>query len=210
MLKVYNVRQVGITAEPISLEFARKHLNIATEGSPPTSDKDEWLMELGIPGARDWCEQYLGRSIAVQILEVSTQGFPLTSFSLPLGPVLSVISVQYADVDGNVQLMPDTDYAVDTFASPAVLRLTYGASWPTALDAVNSVTIQYEAGYSLAGDSPQINPLPYGIKVGLSLMLGHLYENRENSIVSSNINTQLLPEGAASFLERYRLRLSMA
>lgn len=210
MLKVYNVRQLGILAEPISLDLAWKHLRIETQGSPPSSDDDEWLAEVGIPGARDWCEQYLGRSIAQQTLEVSAQGFPSETFSLPFGPVLSVTGVGYTDVDGIDQLVTSTDYELDSFATPSLIRLIYGATWPTARDIANSVTVQYVTGYSLVGDSPQTNPLPYGIKVAMLLVLGHLYENRENSIVSSNINAQLLPEGAASFLERYRLRLSMA
>lgn len=211
LIKPYGMRTIGAPAgEPISLADAWAHLKIDTFGSPPASDDDAWLTTTGIPGARDWCEQYIGGSIAPQTIELAAQGFPIGFVPLPFGPVLSMVSVIYTDADGIDQTMTGADYALDPYERRAKLRLAYGATWPTARASTNSVRIRYVAGFSLADDSPQINPLPAGIRAAILLILGHLYENRENTIAEERITIQEVPMGAASLLEKYRLRLSMA
>jgi uncharacterized phiE125 gp8 family phage protein len=210
--KSYGTRPVGLPAgEPISLQEAWFHLRIDTFGSPPASDDDAWLTDIGIPAARDWCEQYLGGSIAPQTIELATQGFPSGSIPLPFGPVLSISSVIYTDANGDDQtLVADTDYMLDAFVRPPVVRPAYGASWPSARASVNSVRVQYVTGYSLPDESPQTNPLPAGIRAAMLLMLGHFYNNRENSLAEYRITIQAVPNGADTLLERYRIRLSMA
>lgn len=211
--KRYGIRLVTpVTDEPISLEEAWAHLRLPLDGSPPSTDHDTWLTDIGIPGARDYCEHFLGGAIAPQTLELATKGFPIGFVPLPLGPVQSIVSVAYTDANGDPQTMTSSDYVLDNYVQPARLSLAYGASWPTALDFANSVKIQYVAGYSLADDSPQINPLPSGIRAAMLLMLGHLFENREATAQSTATSSLVdeLPLGVAALLERYRLRLSMA
>lgn len=210
-LKTYGVVDLGLTGdEPISLEMARAHLELLVYGSPPASDLDFWLTNIGIPGARDWCESWLARSVAQHTLEVSTQGFPSGAIALPFGPVLSIVSVSYDDVDGAPQIVDVGDYVLDRTTAIAQARLAYGASWPVAQASANSVRVRYIAGYSLPDDSPQIAALPAGILIGMLLMLGHLKENREETIAVERVTIQEIPAGAKSFLERYRVRLSMA
>lgn len=208
----YGMKVIGIAAEPISVEEARTHLRIVAEGSPPSSDDDEWLETIGIPAARDWCEHYLGRSIAQQTIELSADSFSGDPIPLTFGPAASITSIIYTDADDVSQQMDSADYFLDDYVNPPLIRLTPDAVWPTSSGNSNSVKIRYAAGYSLAGDSPQTNPLPAGIRAALLLTLGHLFENRENSVAASSAvgSIELIPQGAASLLERYRLRNSMA
>jgi hypothetical protein len=114
--------------EPISLELARLHLRLTPdEDSPPTHPDDAWLEEIGIPAAREYCEGFLGYSLA------------------------------------------DSYY----------------------------------------GNSPD-EPLPASIKAAILLMLGHLYENREATIMPPSASMSELPLGVQSLLTPYQLRTSMA
>lgn len=207
-LKRYGIRLVSpVAEEPITLEDAWAHLRIDVD-SPPSSDHDAWLTGFGIPAAREYCEHWLGSSIAPQTLELATNGFPHRFAKLPFGPVLSIVSVTYLDPDTSppqYATVDTADYQLDAYTSR--LELAYGASWPTAVDFTNSVKIQYRAGFSLPDDSPQINPMPYLIRAAMLLMLGHLFENRE---ATTELKLDEIPLGVSSLLERDRLRLSMA
>ena len=213
--KRYGIRLVSVEGEPISLADAWAHLRLEPDGSPEGTDHDAWLTSVGIPGARDYCEHYIGASIAPQTLELATNGFPTGFIPLPFGPILSVVSVTFLDPDASppqYSTMDTADYQLNAYVLPTRLELAYGASWPTAVDFDGSVKVQYTAGYSLPDDSPQVNVLPYGIKAAMLLMLGHLFENREATAQSTATSSLVeeLPLGVAALLERYRLRLSMA
>lgn len=191
--------------EPITLEEARHHLRVDTYGSPPTSDDDDWLTDIGIPAARMWAEGYTGLSLAPQTLELVARQFPPQYFELPFGPVQSIVSVDYTDTADDPQVF--TDYELNNYPSPAVLEPAYGFSWPTALDWTNSVRVRYEAGYTLPDVSPAGFVLTSRLKIGMLLMLGSLYENREDA---SALNLNHIPNGARTFLDFDRIRRGFA
>jgi len=205
----YHLRTVvepDFALEPITLEQAYWHLHIDTYGSPLGSDHDDWLENIGIPGARSWCEAYLEHSIAQQTLELTTDHFPDTDYiDLPFGPVLSIESVTYLDDGGNDAIFADTDYSLDNYSQPHRLYLGYEMEWPTVVRQVrNSVRIRYIAGYSLPGDSPPGEfPLPHRVRVGMLMLLGHMFDNREDTTV---LKLEQIPIGVKSFLDWDRAR----
>lgn len=226
----FNVRVVTPpTAEQLTLAEVRDHLRIITYSySPPLYEEDAWLTA-AISVAREWCEWYTASAIAPQTLELGLGGFPVAATTsttdassqdavlftwddgimLPFAsPIIAVTQVVYDDASGAAVTMSAGDYYVDEFQRPAHLYPAAGTSWPTA-QASNrrAVRIRYTAGYDLPGTSPVTNPLPFAIKAAMLLVIGHLYENRENSAETS---VSEIPLGAASLLERYRLRLGMA
>lgn len=200
----YGVREVAAVAfadEPITLAMAWHHLRIDTTDSPPASADDTWLETIGIPGARAWAEAYCGLTIAAKTLEYAGNGFP-TTLELPFGPVRAVTSVVYVDADGATQTLDPVDYVVNPYAKPATIKPV--TSWPATKDQDRSVIVTYEAGYS--ADSPAL-PLPGNVLIGLLLMLGHLYENREDT---SAVNLSIVPNGARTFLDGARQRFGFA
>jgi len=210
-LQRYNVRTVAeATVEPLTLEQCYWHLNIDTDGSPPGSDHDDWLENIGIPGARAWCEAYLELTIAQQTLELATDQFPSEDFiDLPFGPVLSIESVTYLDDGGNDVVFADTDYLLDNVSEPHRLYLGYEMEWPEVVRQVrNSVRIRYVVGYSLPDESPPGDfPLPSRIRIGMLLLLGHLFNNRENT---TELKLEEIPIGVKSFLDWDSKRLGFA
>ena len=185
-LHVYGVMQIGdVVGEPISLEDARKQCRVDTfeEGSPPesVSDDDAWLTDIGIPGARQYCENELGVALCTRTMELATNAFPSGPINLPFGPVQSITSVTYLDSDGAEQILSAAGYEIDPYTVPARLMLTYGSTWPVARDFANSVKVRYVAGYNLNGDSPNPYPLPPIIRSAMLVMLEFLYDNRDGS-----------------------------
>jgi uncharacterized phiE125 gp8 family phage protein len=73
--------------------------------------------------------------------------------------------------------MTATDYFVDTKSNPGRGVLAYGKTWPTTtLRPANGIVIEFDAGYGdLASDVPK------RVKQAMLLIIGHLYERREQS-----------------------------
>lgn len=201
------------TTEPITLEVARLHLRLEAEGSPPTHPDDTLISGVYLPAARESCEQYVGRALAPQTLEVSLSRFPGPyatdgydqRYELPMAPLIGVDSVIYTDGDGFAQTLATVDYGVDLFGS--VIQASDGATWPTVQTVANAVVIRYQAGYALDGDSPSGTPLPAALKAAMLLTLGHLYENRETT---TPLEIFELPMGVQYLLKPYQIRLPMA
>ena len=200
------VAEVAAADEPITLEDARLHLRVDVYGSPPESADDDWITDNGVPAAREYCERWLGRSLAPRTLELATNAFPVVAvdhtvgacFVLPFGPVQSVTSVIYTDSDGVEQTLDPATYELDDYANPTRLGLAYGATWPSARSSRNSVRVRYVAGYAATIESPLLPVLPRQARAAMLLMLGHLYENREATGTDKLLE---LPLGVQSLLE---------
>ncbi len=212
-LQRYQLRVIAeptIIQEPISLPDAYAHLHIDTYGSPPASDHDAWLEDIGIPGARSWAEAYLGKTLAQTTLELTTDVFPSGDYiDLPGGPVREIVSVTYLDGAGILTNYYVDQFQLDTYSEPHRLYLANEAEWPTEVRAErNAVRIQYIAGYSLPTDSPQTtSPIPKRTRIGMLLMLGHLWRNREDT---TTVKLDMLPTGSRSFLDWDRVRVGFA
>jgi uncharacterized phiE125 gp8 family phage protein len=216
LLTTYNVRVITaplFADEPITLEEAWHHLRIDTfsdGNSPPetVSGDDVWLEQIGIPAARNWAEGYVGKSLVTQTLELVGNAFPSTYFELPFGPVQNIDSIIYIDADDVEQTMDPADYVLNSDVWPARCQLEFGVdAWPTARDSWNSVRVRYVAGYTPANDSPAGFVISPALKIGILLMLGHLYENREDS---TSFHVEQIPNGARTFLDKDRVRRGWA
>jgi uncharacterized phiE125 gp8 family phage protein len=199
------------TVEPVGIEEARSHLRIETFGSPAAHPDDEIIESLYIPAAREWCEFYSGQLLATQTVELALDAFPgrASRFYLPIGPVQSVSSVTYLDAAGVEQTMVlDTDYSVRAYNGRASIYLPDGVAWPTPMTyryGERAVFVRYVAGYQ--SESPVTFPVPRSARAAILLVLGHLYENRENS---ADRKFEEIPLGAAALLDRDRVRLGFA
>lgn len=200
------------TVEPISLEDAANHLRLDRYGSPEEFADQDWLTMM-IPAARELCESLSGLALAPTTYAMSLGMYPCgwgqyqQGINLRLAPVLGISSVTYVDENGDSQTLDPTAYTLDTYASPARLYPAIDTSWPSTSVVPNAVIVQFIAGFSTPGESPQDYPLPAQLRAAMLLTLGHLYENRE---ASSAIDMKTIPLGVTSLLEGYRIRDSMA
>jgi len=216
------------TTEAITLEEAHLHLRLDVYDSPPVHPDDPLILGQ-ITAAREWAEKFTGRCISPCVLELALDDFPhhrrrmhrfpgwlvhayhliddgpAMPIRLPGGPVVALESVTYVDLAGVQQTLADVQF--DTHEEPARVLPAVGATWPVAQQKMAAVRVRYVAGYSAPGDSPNPCPLPVPIKQAMLLVLGHLYENRENS---ADVALTEVPLGAVSLLRPYRLESAMA
>jgi uncharacterized phiE125 gp8 family phage protein len=88
-------------------------------------------------------------------------------------PVQSLVSIEYLDMNGSLQLMPASDYVLDTACEPARLTPVFGKTWPTTLPQIGSVIVTFDAGYGPSSSVPE------GLKSWIKLRVGSLYGHRE-------------------------------
>ena len=126
------------------------------------------------------------------------------SRSPPFIELLSFSAVN--DSDGEFD---PADYVVDDYGTPeqpVVLRPA--TSWPQVTKAPNTVKVRYRAGYQTEEDpDSDAPPLPRSLRAAILLVLGHLYENREDSVEKALAS---IPNGAEALMRPLRVRLGMA
>ncbi|QIM48985.1 hypothetical protein G9Q38_07215 [Pusillimonas sp. DMV24BSW_D] len=184
-------------AEPVSLQEAKLHLRIIAALSDTATHPEDAMIESLIVAARQGAEHLTGRALMPQTFELGLDGF-VDKIKLPMPPLVSITSLTYVDVAGNVQVLDSADYEVDTYSEPAKIVRPYGTFWPATKCQPNAVMIRYEAGYANATD------VPSQIKSWMLLRIGSLYSNREDVNVG-NIVTDF--KFADRLLDAYRTYL---
>ncbi len=159
------------TTEPIVLKDAKDHLHV-------DHDDEDQLITLLIQSARETIEQRTNRSLITQTRTLKLDYFPrwITpdgwgQITLPNGPVSSVTSSYYYNDSEVNTLLASSAYWVDT--SSGIARIIVKTSWPSTFTMPNAVTVLYVSGYGAASS------VPAALKSALLLVIGHLYENRE-------------------------------
>lgn len=186
MYKGYKVI-VAPTHEPLSLSVVKSHLRV--DGS----DEDTLITAL-IASVRDWTERYLGRALLMQTITETYDGSPeVSNVGLRICPVQSDgLSVTYLDADGAEQTLDAADYSLVTALEPNVLTLKSDKTWPDTSGEVGDFKITYKAGYT---DPSEV---PGAIKAAMLLMIGDLFEKREDSV-------KTMPTAAEYLLQPYRI-----
>ena len=181
-------------AEPVSTSEAKAHLRVDT-----TAD-DTYIGTL-ITVARQNVESHLRRSLITQTWEVVLDAFPAGVIRLPKPPLASVTSIKYTDDEGNESTYSSDNYVVDSDTEPGRVVLKSGQTWPAVtLAAANGVRVRYVAGYGAAGSN-----VPQAIRQAILLVIGSLYENREDVLVAQGVSIGVLPFGVVALLAPYRI-----
>ena len=155
-------------SEPLTLTECKLHLRV--DGT----DEDT-LITTYLQSAREQVELMTNRAMMPQTVKQYLDTFPTCTIDLRFAPIASVTSVKYYDSDNVEQtLVLDTDYQVDTVTEPA--RIVPLLSWPVTKAKANAVTIEYVAGYADA------DTVPANIKAAILLLVGEMYEIRENYV----------------------------
>jgi len=180
--------------EPVSLAEAKLQCRV------DIGDDDALITGL-IKAARESAETITRRALITQTWELVLDEFPEgDEIIVPLPPLVSITSIKYKDGDGVESTFAAANYIVNTDAEPGKVVLADGASWPsTSLYPTAAIRVRFVAGYGAAGSSA-----PASILAAIKLMVGHWYENRENSL-PGGAEVQLLPMGVDALLWPYRM-----
>ena len=115
--------------------------------------------------------------------------------TLPYGPVQSITHVKYLDDAGVLQTWSSANYQVDTFYGR--IAPVPGAVWPSpARDRFSAVQIQFVAGFGATFSS-----LPQRLTLGLFMLCGHWFEQRE---AMQAFTLQDVPLGLFNLIDEYK------
>lgn len=207
------VRTVDATTEPVTLAEVKLFSRI------DITDDDALLTAL-IKSARRQAENYCRRAfieqtwrysldainaprsasdISANILDEVRGRVISDTIELPMPNLLSVTSVTSYDKTNAATVFSTSNYTVDTNNTPGRIYLNDGSVWPSDLRVNDAIVIVYKAGFGATAAS-----VPEEIKTAIKLIVGVLYENREDTTLDGNFSNNL-PFGARSILTSYRL-----
>lgn len=174
-------------SEPVSLAEAKAQLRV--DGN----DENDFITGL-IEAARLYFEEAAWRAFITQTYRLNLDEWPEDDeIELPRPPLQSVTSVVYLDEDGDSTTLPTANYIVDTDSEPGRIVLASNQNWPTVdLYPANPIQITFVAGY---GDESTDVPATY--RLGIKLLIGHWFENREDSIEAA---IKSIPLGVESLI----------
>lgn len=188
----------GPAVEPISLSEAKLFLRV-------DHTSDDTLIVSMMASARQWVETYTRRALCTQTIDCHYAGWPVQYGPLvvPYAPLQSVTSITYVDQDETTQTLPAASYVVRAQSGPRAGRGTIEIADGVTLPSLSTqpdrpVTVRAVCGY---GSAPQV---PDGIKSAIYLLLGDLYEQRQETL--PNVAQSGAPQmSIARLLGPYRL-----
>ena len=152
--------------EPVTVQEAREHLRVVDTA-------EDALIGRCIAAARRWCESFQGRAWVERTLRLRLERFPKGAIALPYPPLKSVAAIRYTRQDGTEVTLPADAYRVLTGEPAKVLPVN---GWPSeALAPGLPVSIEYRSG--TGANEAQV--------AALLLVLGALYENRQDEVTES-------------------------
>ena len=170
--------------EPVTLQEAKLHLRV-------DHDAEDLLIAGLISAARTDCENRLQRTLITTSWRLTLSGFPFLDFQrlydpettlladairLSMGDVQMVSSVSYLDSDGVQRTLPPAAYQLQSWAGQWLLVPAPGSSWPATQSGLQSVTVDYVAGFGATKES-----VPAPIRSWILLAIGDLYSQRLRS-----------------------------
>jgi uncharacterized phiE125 gp8 family phage protein len=189
---------------PVTLDEAKAHLRVV-------DDDEDAIIATYIQAATGSTEAFLGRALIDQTWDLVLDAFPTDTMHLeikvPKPPLIEVTQIAYDDGNGDEQIIPSGNYYVDAVSEFGWVVPQGGLSWPTTIDAINSVRVRFRAGY-LDTNSPPGNAVPGDIKSAVLLTIGSFYEQRESMVVGTVVYQ--LPWGVEQLLRQHRVLLGMA
>lgn len=178
-------------SEPISTADAKTYLNVST------SLHDTLIANL-VSAARIHYENYTGTAVITQSITQTWDLTPYGEFELAVSPVTSVV-LSYKDTAGSYQVWSSSNYELDTISPLARIVKISTASWPTTGDFIAKWKAVFVAGYADAASVPE------DIIDSILLLVGFLYENREDIPINDSHNPRIRSFMAMAFGRRMYL-----
>lgn len=184
-----NYRLVTAPAtEPLTLNEVKLFLRV------DDTTEDDLITSL-ITAARGLVEGHTWMPLISQTwaMQFDKDELNLLVWNINKAPLISVSSITYYDSDNNIQTLAASSYEVDIYGSPARFRIK---TMPSVYDRMNALQLNFVCGYANAAAVPQ------PIKQALYMIIGHLYENRQDVITGTQVNE--IPMASEYLLQPYR------
>ena len=182
-------------ANPITVAEAQSHLRLGTLDADETLD-----LELMITTATEYASDFCNRPFYNKTVTVYCDSFPVSargSLVVHTTPDTDP-TVTYYDTDHTLQTL--TSVRTVTIGGRTTLYPAFGASWPA--DCCNE-----PSNISIVSDT-DTSAIPSAVKSAVLLLVGDLYENRENSVVGSGLVSTPVVLTAEKLLYPYKTRIA--
>jgi len=207
-----NVRVAGPRVEVVLLDDLRTHIRVVHK------EDDEYLGKL-IKEAREEIEDISGLAFISQTWQMTLDRWPgqrnlwwdgvrelpvteleggFPSVIEPIRyPLISVDTINVFDEDSNSTAVTIASvFDIDIISKPGRISLQSGATWPIASRSINSIEINYTAGYGTA-----VTAVPTPLTRAVRNMAGYLYDHRGSGCTPAAAYKE---SGAAATIQRYR------
>lgn len=169
------------TELPLTLEEVKVHLRV------DHSAEDALITGL-ISAATNHVQNITNRQLMRATYRLSLDRLP-SSFPLPRPPYAAITSITAIDEAEQVVEFEETFYRVDELDHATIYGLKESGWYASTY---KDIVVEYQAGYATAAD------VPADIKVAMLLIIGHLYENREDK-------SDRFPKASDALLSSYRV-----
>lgn len=165
-------------ADIMALVEAKEHLQVTD------TDHDAVIRAL-LSAATSYVEEASGKALNSQTWEFKNRNLTgRMEFCFPVVPLISVSSITYFDTNNVSQSLTVGDFTIYSEEDRAWMVPDIGTNWPTMYARPDALTVTSVHGFS---------SVPGNLKAAVKLMLGHLFENRDASVVGASVAT--LPMG---------------
>ena len=165
-MPVRKIAAVTGAVQPVTLEEAKAQCRV------DCADEDA-LIGAYISVATQAAADRLQRALVPTRYRVTLDSFP-DAIELLMPPVISIESVRFIDPAGVQKALDPADYLLDKVSEPGYVVPAVGKAWPATLDRINTVEVEYTAGYPAS-------EIPAPVKHWILLAVGDLYEQRTRS-----------------------------
>lgn len=166
--RIYYTRTAGPTAEPITLDDAVRHLQLAV------GDDNSYVQSL-IQVARDVTEGQTGRALMSSTWLAATGEWPRCDLlALSVAPLTAVTAVRYyAEGATTLTTLSASEYVVATAVTPAVIVFGETFTRPALAMRPDAVQITFTAGEA---NPSLVDP---SLKHALRILVRHYYDHPE-------------------------------
>ncbi len=190
MAKSYAV-DIAAAAAILTTAEAKTHLKVDTSADDTYIDN---LISAATESAQIFTNRYFINTTITQ--HGDTWSDIATLFK---SKVSSITHIKYFDSDNSEQTLATSVWISDINHQPARIGLKPNQSFPSLADRINAVNCKYVVGYGSAASD-----VPEGIREAVLLIVGNLYENRQEVVVGHSVNE--LPKSAQYLLEQYKIQ----
>tara|TARA_R100000008_G_C3584889_1_gene171415 strand:- start:2054 stop:2719 length:666 start_codon:yes stop_codon:yes gene_type:complete len=119
----------------------------------------------------------------------------LSQIVLPYPPLIEITHLKYYDSDNVQQTWSSSNYSVGTFINQkGFIEIKNGINTPDLYNRADAIEIKFKCGFGSSGSD-----VPEAIKQAILLIVGRMYELREDSI-------SRLPKASEYILDPYRVK----
>lgn len=176
------------STEPLTYSEVKAFLRL-------NDDTEQTFVTNLITVARQTVETQIWRPLISQAwgMYFDKEELSLLIFNINKAPVISVDNVKYYDSNNTLQTLASTEYESDIYGNPARFRLK---TIPTVYDRMGTLQVNFTCGYANAAAVPE------PIIQAMYMIIGHLYENRQDVVTGTQVNE--IPLASRYLLEPYR------